>query len=109
MAEVETDIEGVETEVSSYQNEIEDRGGSCENKLKKVLKQLETECERVTIFLQTGSKYCKQTGCICDVNDCFVVLLADDDPCQRTYILLDCICAIENCVETSCSYDGECN
>lgn len=115
MAEVETDIEGVETEVNSYQNEIEawdgrckdGRKGDCKRKLKEVLNQLETECERVTIFLQTGSKCCKQTGCICDVNDCFVVLLADDNPCKRTYILLDCICAVENCIETSCSYDGE--
>mgnify|MGYP006298242495 CR=1 FL=1 len=73
--------------------------GECQEDLKKLLKRLEDDCEQVTIFLQTGSKCCKRTGCICDVDDCFVVLLDDDDPCERTYILLDCICAVKNCVE----------
>ena len=80
----------------------------CRKELKKLLKRLEDDCDQVTIFIQSGSKCCKQTGCICDVDDCFVELLAKDNPCERTYILLDCICAVENCVEGCCSYDDKC-
>ncbi len=71
----------------------------CQEELKELLMQLQDNCEQVTIFIQSGDKCCKRTGCICDVDDCFVVLLDDEDPCQRTYILLDSICAVKNCVE----------
>lgn len=78
----------------------------CREELKELLTQLQDNCEQVTIFIQSGDKCCKRTGCICDVDDCFVVLLDDDDPCERTYILLDCICAVRNCVEDKC---GSCS
>ncbi|GAB6138902.1 hypothetical protein [Halanaerobaculum tunisiense] len=75
------------------------RSDRCRDELKKLLKRLETECEEVTIFIQTGDECCARTGCICDVDDCFVTIFDTDDACQRTFILLDCICAVKNCVD----------
>jgi hypothetical protein len=97
MPEIETEVEGVEANLEGRK-----RGNSCKRAVKKKLKKLEDECEEITIFIQTGSKCCRRTGCLCDVNDCFAVLLEEDDPCIRTHILLDCICAVKNCFDDSC-------
>jgi hypothetical protein len=75
------------------------RDDECREELKDLLKQLEDNCEEITIFIQSGDRCCKRTGCLCDVNDCFAVLIDTDKNCQKTWILLDCICAVKNCVE----------
>ncbi len=92
------ETEGVEAAVES-----KGRSSKCRKKLKKLLKRLDEQCERITIFIQSGSKCCKLTGCLCDVNDCFAVLIDTNDTCQRTYIAMDCICAVKTCVEDRCS------
>lgn len=74
----------------------------CKDDLQDLLDQLKDNCEQVTLTIQSGSQCCKQTGCICDVDDCFVVLIDTNDTCQRTYIALDSICAVKNCVEDEC-------
>ncbi|GAB6138903.1 hypothetical protein [Halanaerobaculum tunisiense] len=71
----------------------------CKDDLRDLLEDFKDECEEVTIFIQTGSECCARTGCICDVDDCFVTLFDTDDACQRTFILLDTICAVKNCVD----------
>jgi hypothetical protein len=78
---------------------------NCRKKLKKLLARFKDECEEITIFIQSGDKCCRRTGCICDVDDCFVTLIDTDDNCQRNWILLDCICAVKNCVEDK---NGKC-
>ncbi|GAB6138904.1 hypothetical protein [Halanaerobaculum tunisiense] len=93
-----TDIEPIEVEVDDSVTG-ESSNCSCSQELKALLKELKTNCEEVTIFIQTGSQCCKRTGCICAVDDCFVTLAKREDSCQRIFILLDCICAVKNCVE----------
>ncbi|WP_459838354.1 hypothetical protein, partial [Halanaerobaculum tunisiense] len=77
----------------------------CKKELKELLRKLETDCEEITIIIQSGEKCCKQTGCICDISDSFVILVDSDGDCQRNYISLDCICAITICDRDDCEED----
>ena len=61
----------------------------------RVLKRLRRNNEPVTIIVKSGSDCCSHTGCICEiVDDCYVTLLSGENGCDRTYIPLDCICAV---------------
>lgn len=68
---------------------------SCSQRLKKLLVRLRDDCELLAIILKSGSKCCRQKGCICQVNSKTVTLITDDGNCSRIYIPLDCICAVE--------------
>ncbi|PRX26468.1 hypothetical protein BX659_12059 [Orenia metallireducens] len=68
--------------------------GSCIKSLKKLLNKIKDTNEEVTIIIQSGEDCCDFTGCICEINDCFLVLVDGDNICVKTYILLDKICAV---------------
>ena len=87
----ETEIEGLETEVQSG-------GCRCRRQLKKLLKRLADKCKKIAVIIKSGENCCRQVGCIADVDDCFLVLIDQNNVCKRTYIPLDCICAVKDFV-----------
>ncbi|MCK8826723.1 hypothetical protein MWH25_03060 [Natroniella acetigena] len=60
----------------------------------KVLKRLAKCNKPVTIIIRSGANCCELTGCIGEVTDEFVVLIASNNVCIRKYIRTDCICAV---------------
>ncbi|OCL25769.1 hypothetical protein U472_15730 [Orenia metallireducens] len=71
----------------------------CSKELIKLLDDLKIEAERVSIIIQSGGDCCRHRGCICEIIDESIVVLVEDrdkgkDRCERTYIPIDCICAI---------------
>jgi hypothetical protein len=76
-------------------SEVEIQGyDSCRDDLVRLLNKIKDTSEEVTIIIQSGEGCCEITGCICEIDKCFVVLIDSNHVCRRTYILLDCICAI---------------
>jgi len=74
-------------------------GCYCSKELIKLLEHLKVKAELVTIIIQAGGNCCRHRGCICEIIDCSTVVLVDDREkgqggCERTYISIDCICAI---------------
>ena len=64
-------------------------------KLIKLLRRLRDNNEPVTIIIKAGQDCCEHTGCIGEiVSNCYMTLISGNDGCARTYIPLDCICAI---------------
>ncbi|MEJ6952461.1 hypothetical protein [Natronospora cellulosivora (SeqCode)] len=62
----------------------------------KLLRRI-AKCNRaVTIIIRSGENCCSHTGCIAEVveNSYVVLITAVNDTCQRTYIPLECICAV---------------
>jgi len=76
-------------------SEVEIQGyDSCRDDLIRLLNKIKDTSEEVNIIIQSGEGCCDVTGCICEIDDCFVVLIDSNHVCVRTYILLDKICAI---------------
>ncbi|PRX26471.1 hypothetical protein BX659_12062 [Orenia metallireducens] len=74
-------------------------GSYCSKGLIELLEDLKVEAELVSIIIQAGGGCCRHRGCICEIIDCATVVLVDDrvkgkGRCERTYIPIDCICAI---------------
>ena len=67
--------------------------------LRKVLKKFAKNTEPVTLIIKSGENCCEITGCILTVKKDLVILLTDDDPCRRIYVVIDCICAIKKPAE----------
>jgi hypothetical protein len=78
-------------------------GNTCRDDLRRLLERIKDTDEQVDIIIQSGEDCCEFTGCICEVDDCFVVLIdTKHGTCIRTYILLDCICALVHPAQTCC-------
>jgi len=78
-------------------------GNTCRDDLRCLLERIKDTDEQVNIIIQSGEDCCEFTGCICEVDDCFVVLIdTKRGTCIRTYILLDCICALVHPAQQSC-------
>jgi len=76
-------------------SEVEIQGyDSCRDDLVRLLNKIKDTNEEVTIIIQSGEGCCEITGCICEIDECFVVLIDSNHVCVRSYILLDKICAI---------------
>jgi|GEM_PF-3753384 len=75
---------------------------SCIKSLKKLLNKIKDTNEEVNVIVQSGEGCCDFTGCICEINDCFLVLVDGDDICRKTYILLDKICAVVHPANSCC-------
>ena len=67
--------------------------------LRKILKKFAKNTEPVTLIIKSGENCCEITGCILTVKKDLVILLTDDDPCRRIYVVIDCICAIKKPAE----------
>ncbi len=60
-----------------------------------VLKHLKCNNRPVTIIISSGKNCCELSGCIGQiVSDNYVTLINDNNACTRTYIAIDCICAV---------------
>ncbi|MFW6278580.1 MAG: hypothetical protein ACOC2G_00185 [Bacillota bacterium] len=60
-----------------------------------VLERASEKNTPITIIIQSGANCCEHTGCVGEiVGDCFLTLISGNDACRRTFIPLDCICAI---------------
>lgn len=61
----------------------------------EVLQRLRVNNNPVTILIRSGSDCCEIEGCICEIVDgCYITLLSGENGCERTYIPINCICAI---------------
>ncbi|WP_408955256.1 hypothetical protein [Natroniella sp. ANB-PHB2] len=66
----------------------------------KVLKGFAKKNKPITIIIKSGQNCCKFTGCIGEiVGDEYITLIASNDVCVKTYIRIDCICAVSDEVE----------
>ncbi|MCK8817056.1 hypothetical protein MWH28_06675 [Natroniella sulfidigena] len=66
---------------------------------RKVLERLVDDNKIVTIIITSGANCCELTGCVGEVADDYLTLLTPDNACNRTYIALDCICAVSERIE----------
>lgn len=71
------------------------RGRKPKKTLVDVLQKLKKKNRVVTIIIKSGENCCELTGCIGEVV-CgeYVTLISSNNACLRTYIAIDCICAI---------------
>ncbi|MCK8817072.1 hypothetical protein MWH28_06755 [Natroniella sulfidigena] len=60
----------------------------------KVLRRLAKCNKPVTIIVKSGANCCELTGCVGEVTDEFVVLIASNNVCIRKYIRTEFICAV---------------
>ena len=60
-----------------------------------LLNRLRDGNDPVRIVVNSGADCCEHIGCIGEiVNECYITLISSNDVCVRTYIPLDCICAV---------------
>ncbi|MCK8817071.1 hypothetical protein MWH28_06750 [Natroniella sulfidigena] len=60
-----------------------------------VLRRLAKKNKPVTIIITSGANCCELTGCIGEiVGDEYITLINPNDVCDRTFIRIDCICAV---------------
>ena len=62
-----------------------------------LLRKFRNSTDTVTLIITSGQNCCEITGCVANiVENSYVVLLTNDNNgCNRTYVRIDCICAIQ--------------
>jgi len=62
-----------------------------------VLNELVCTTKQVTLTIKSGENCCEVTGCLARiVDDCYVVIINNNnEDCPKTFVRIDCICAIQ--------------
>ncbi|MCK8817070.1 hypothetical protein MWH28_06745 [Natroniella sulfidigena] len=73
----------------------------------KVLRGFAKKNKPITIIIKSGQNCCRFTGCIGEIVGVeYITLITSNGVCVRTYIRIDCICAVKDEVEEVKDFKG---